>query len=347
MIRHRIHDHFAVATASAALKAETRTFDCGAGRGAFREAADASLVPRVPAAARAGVGRRARRVGGSALPALRRTARIAVALLATALLGACASAPKMAQHGIPTDRELAPVRAQPHARADRFLDVDAMLAARSATLPRVIVADGAAGDDITPAQAALVANRAARDVCNALAPHLELVERGGDLDVELRLIALQPTSRGVAGVSEVIGYFAPVSVRLPVGLGGLAIDGLARSADGDVLVLRWAEGANALTESALISTIGDAYQLANEFADDFADAVVDPRGRDGETRRKLDRAQREANKALCRDRFGSRSVAGLGASFLLPLAPEMLDEGAPGSPGTAIGGDGRKDGLHD
>jgi len=347
MIRHRIHGDFAVAPPSAALKAETGTSDCSAGCGAFREAGDASHVPRVPAAARAGVGRRTRHVEGSALPDLRRTARIAMSLLATALLGACASASKMAQHGISTDRELTSVRAEAYARADRFLDVDAVLAARSATLPRIVVADGAAGEDITPAQAALVANRAARDVCNALAPHLELVERDGDLDVELHLIALQPTSRGVAGVSEVIGYFAPVSVRLPAGLGGLAIDGVARGADGDVLVLRWAEGANALTESALISTIGDAYQLANAFADDFAEAMVDPRGREGDTRRKLDRGQREANKALCRARFGSQSVAGLGASFLLPLAPEMIDEGAPDSPGTAIGGDGRNDGLHD
>jgi len=329
MIRHRIHGDFAVAPPSAALKAETGTSDCSAGCGAFREAGDASHVPRVPAAARAGVGRRTRHVEGSALPDLRRTARIAMSLLATALLGACASASKMAQHGISTDRELTSVRAEAYARADRFLDVDAVLAARSATLPRIVVADGAAGEDITPAQAALVANRAARDVCNALAPHLELVERDGDLDVELHLIALQPTSRGVAGVSEVIGYFAPVSVRLPAGLGGLAIDGVARGADGDVLVLRWAEGANPVTEDAKVSRIGDAYQLAGDFADDFAAGLVDPRAAAGDRRPRLDEATVDANRVACLARFGRANPAGRGASILLPLAPEAIDAGAP------------------
>ncbi|MCE3003619.1 MAG: DUF3313 domain-containing protein [Xanthomonadaceae bacterium] len=255
--------------------------------------------------------------------------RIPIVLLAAALLSACASAPKVAQRGIATDRELTPVREEAYARADRFLDVDAVLAARSATLPQVDVADGAAGKDITPAQAALVANRAARDVCNALAPHLELVESDGDLDIALRLTAVQPTSRGAAGVSEVIGFFVPGPFRLPAGLGGLAIDGVARNDGSDVLVLHWAEGANAVTEGARISTIGDAYQLAAEFADDFAKALVDPRGKDGDTRARLEPAQRDANKALCRERFGSANLAGRGASILLPLAPEAIDDGAP------------------
>lgn len=357
MSSQRNLDLAAVALASATPNVGTKALDCSAGLDARRTGPDRRLGRsfRVASNGRHGqraltpapAGRRTLPAERSAFPGLCRMLRMAIALLAIGLLGACASAPKVAHHGIATDRELTPVRDDRHARADRFLDADAVLAARSATLPRVDIADGAASENITPAQAALVANRAARDVCNALAPHLELVERDGDLDVELRLTSLQPTSREVAGVSEVIGYLVPVSVRLPAGLGGLAIDGVARDADGDVLVLRWAQGANAISDSALVSTIGDAYQLASEFADDFSEAVVDPRGKEGDTRVKLDRRQREANKALCRARFGSQSVAGLGASFMLPLPPEMIDDGAPDSPGAVTDEDGRNDERHD
>lgn len=259
--------------------------------------------------------------------------RILTALATASLLTACASAPKVAQRGIPTERELTPVRDDTYAKADRFLDVDAVLAARSASLPRVDVGDGALPKDISPEQAALVANRAARDVCNALAPHLDLVDDDGDLEIALRVVAVQPTSRGAAGVSEVIGFFVPGPFRLPAGLGGLAIDGVARDDGSDVLVLHWAEGANAVTEGARISTIGDAYQLAGQFADDFAKALVDPRGKDGNTRAKLDPERREANKARCRERFGSANLAGRGASILLPLAPEAIDKGAPAANG--------------
>jgi hypothetical protein len=255
--------------------------------------------------------------------------RILIALLTTVFLQACASAPKVEQRGITSERELTTVRDEDYAQARRFLDIDAVLAARSANLPQVEVADAVNSADVSVAQGKLVANRAAREVCTALAPYLVLREADGELDIALHLLAVQPTSRGAAGVSEVIGLFVPGPFRLPAGLGGLAIDGVARTRGEDVLVLQWAEGASAVMEDARISTIGDAYQLADDFADDFAAALVDPRGKQGDKRPRLDPAQREANQALCRDRFGRASVAGRGASFLLPLAPEAIDEGAP------------------
>jgi hypothetical protein len=255
--------------------------------------------------------------------------RTLTALLTTLLLQACASAPKVEQRGIASERELTTVRDEDYAQAKRFLDIDAVLAARSANLPQVAVADAVTTEDVSIEQGKLVANRAAREVCNALAPYLVLREADGDLDIALYLLAVQPTSRGAAGVSEVIGLFVPGPFRLPAGLGGLAIDGVVRTAGEDVLVLQWAEGASAVMEDARISTIGDAYQLAGDFADDFTAALVDPRGKEGDKRPRLDPAQRKANQALCRDRFGSANVAGIGASFLLPLAPEAIDEGAP------------------
>ena len=230
------------------------------------------------------------------------------------------------------------MRDEDYAQAQRYLDIDAVLDARSARLPTIDVAESATAEGITDAQTRLVANRAAREVCNALAPFLELRQDEADLDIALRLVAVQPTSRGAAGVSEVIGLFVPGPFRLPAGLGGLAIDGVVRARDEDVLVLQWAEGASAVMEDARISTIGDAYQLAGDFADDFTAALVDPRGKEGDKRPRLDPAQRKANQTLCRERFGSASVAGRGASFLLPLAPEAIDAGAPEAAGEAAAG---------
>ncbi len=260
-----------------------------------------------------------------ALLLTRRFAPIAVLLL---LVG-CASAPKGAPDGLATARTLETLRDEPHARTARFLDAEAALAAESVSPPTITIADGAAGKGLDAGQVALVANRAAREVCNALAPYYRITDETPDLAIELRITSVAPTSAGAAGVSEILGVFVPGPFRLPAGLGGFAADGAARAPGGDVLVLRWAEGANPVTEGARVSRIGDAYQLAGDFADDFADALRDPRGRDGERRGRLAEAGIASNRAICLARFGRANPAGRGASILLPLAPEAIDAGAP------------------
>jgi hypothetical protein len=253
----------------------------------------------------------------------------ATTLSAALLLTACASAPKPSAAGIETTRTLTTVKDETYAQAERYIDADAVLAASSVGLPVVRVAEGAVGEDITPAQAALVANRAARDVCTRLARRYRIDEASPDLAIELVVTAIRPTSSGAAGASAVLGVFVPGPFRLPARLGGFAADGAARANGEDVLVLHWAEGAGAITEDAKVSAIGDAYQLAGDFADDLTAALNDPKGRDGETRPALPTAQREAGKARCEARFCKASAAGRGASFLLPLAPEAIDAGAP------------------
>ncbi|MFN8768668.1 MAG: DUF3313 family protein [Lysobacteraceae bacterium] len=245
------------------------------------------------------------------------------------LLVGCASAPKASQDGLASARTLETLRDEPYARAARFLDAEAVLAARSVSPPRVAVAEGAAGEGIAPGQATLVANRAAREVCQALAPYYRITDEAPDLAIDLRVTSVAPTSAGTAGVSEILGVFIPGPFRLPAGLGGFAADGAARAPGGDVLVLRWAEGANPVTEDAKLSRIGDAYQLAGDFADDFAAALVDPRAAAGDRRPRLDEATIDANRAACLARFGRANPAGRGASILLPLAPEAIDAGAP------------------
>lgn len=257
--------------------------------------------------------------------ALRTIAATACALL----LGACASAPKPGAVGIASERTLETLRDEDYAQSERYLDADAVLAAQSVSLPAVRVAEGAVGEGITPGQAALVANRAARDVCLALSRHYRIGDEAADLGVELVVTAIRPTSSGAAGASALLGVFVPGPFRLPAGLGGFAADGAARGAGGEVMLLRWAEGAGAITEDAKVSAIGDAYQLAGDFADDVAKALVDPKGADADSRPLLPADEREAGEARCVARFGRANLAGRGASLLLPLAPEAIDAGAP------------------
>lgn len=262
-----------------------------------------------------------------------RFAPAALALLVLLTLQGCASAPKPTARGISDERPMTTLRDEAFAQSERFVDADVLLAAQSAGLPTVRIVADASSVGISTEQAELVANRAARDVCNGLARHVRLDEANPDLSVELVVTAIRPTSAAAAGASAILGVWVPGPFRLPAGLGGFAADGAARKSGEPALLLHWAEGAGAITEDAKVSSIGDAYQLAAEFAEDFIRAFADPRGSEADTRARVDAATREASEALCDARFGTASIAGRGASFLLPLSPESIDAGAPEASG--------------
>ncbi len=253
----------------------------------------------------------------------------AAAIIGLLLQYGCASAPKDLVAGISSEQPTQTIRDKSYARAQRYLDAAAILRAHSLALPRIRVAEGAVGAGISAEQADLVANRASREVCLRLAPYMRLDDAGSDLEIELRVTAIRATSAVASGISAGLGVFVPGPFRLPAGLGGFAADGVARQGGRDLLVLRWAEGANAVTDSAKVSTIGDAYQLAAQFAADFSNSLVDPKGSAGSRRPRLDDTLVKANYARCQDRFGKASLAGRGASLLLPLSPEAIDSGAP------------------
>lgn len=262
-----------------------------------------------------------------------RAALAPLAALAMLALQGCASAPKPDVRGLSDERPMTTLRDEAFARSERFVDAEAVLAARSAGVPEVRIAADAAGAGISPVQAELVANRAARDLCNGLARHLRIDEHAPDLRVDVVITAIRPTSSTAAGLSALLGVWVPGPFRLPAGLGGFAADGAARKGDEPVLLLHWAEGAGAITEDAKMSSIGDAYQLAGDFADDFVEAFAEPLGAEAQNRARVDDATRDANEAPCRARFGRASVTGRGASLLLPLSPESIDAGAPAASG--------------
>jgi hypothetical protein len=63
--------------------------------------------------------------------------------------------------------------------------------------------------------------------------------------------------------------------RIPLGLGGLAMEAEATDQKGQQqAAMVWARGADAFTSKPKVSTVGDAYDLAKSFADDFSKLLV-------------------------------------------------------------------------
>lgn len=257
------------------------------------------------------------------------TATRALALLTTlALLQACASAPTVERAGA-SDVPLQTVKDRSTSQIRSFVDAEGLKALTKLGLPSVTMDAAAAHPKVSASQADLVANRAARDICNGLAAYFQLHESTDQAQVELRVLAVRPTSAATSGVSEVVGFFVPGPFRIPAGLGGLAVDGLITGVDQPLLLLEWAQGANPVTENARVSAIGDAYQLAGSFADDFVDlaraALAPAKGRAP----RLPSEVIDANKALCETHYGKTNLVGAGATLLVGIAPEAIDPGKP------------------
>ncbi|RAX37918.1 DUF3313 domain-containing protein [Rhizobium tropici] len=129
---------------------------------------------------------------------------------------------------------------------------------------------------------ALVANVISRALCVGVSDRFEVVDHreNADVIVHATITRIVPTNAAMAGVSTATSlganFVVPVPVpRLPFGLGGLAVEAEATTKDGkQVGAMVWAKGANAITTSARVSQVGDAYSLASSFGGDFSKMLV-------------------------------------------------------------------------
>ena len=244
--------------------------------------------------------------------------RPALAVLAALLGAGCASLPPAQEGDTPAGyRE---VRDQPHYRVAVRSGEAAWPLPAVFRLPEATVTEGATGPGITPAQAELVANHAARSVCLALAPWMQwtTADEGGRVVLDVQRIA--SSSSGLAATSAVIDAVVPGPFRLPAGLGALGIDSrIEAPAGAPLLEMRWARGANPLLHRARASSIGDAWELAPSHARDLKEALAPLKLAEQPD------AVRKANVAACEERFGRVSVAGRAASMFVPLSPEAID----------------------
>lgn len=255
-----------------------------------------------------------------------------ITIICVLALSACATAPTSRQKGIDTRQELRQIKEGRNSSIKQFVDKSRLDSIQSLGLPKLVIADGIVNSQIIQAQADLVVNRAGRDACRELANYFEIRsdENKPDLNLNFVVTAINPTNSAASGVSALLGVAVPGPFRLPAGLGGFAADGSANDVDGNQIVItQWAKGANAFTNDAKVSTIGDAYQLAGSFGTFFARLLINPEGMRNKNRVALDKIRVDNNRKSCDARFGKASLAGRGASLLLPLSPEAIDPGMP------------------
>jgi hypothetical protein len=129
---------------------------------------------------------------------------------------------------------------------------------------------------------ALVANVVSRALCVGVSDRFQVVDsrENADLIIHATVTRIVPTNAAAAGLSTAASFGAsfvtnvPVP-RLPIGLGGLAVEAEATNREGkQVAAMVWSKGANALTTTPRASQIGDAYSLASDFGDEFSKMLV-------------------------------------------------------------------------
>lgn len=208
---------------------------------------------------------------------------LAGAAVAAALLSGCASAPMTRGGSLASYDNLTPsdgLLAKSLVRVNK----DDVLAAKTVRIVPTTFAQ-TASPTLSQEQRHLVANVIDRSLCMGLSERLEIVgpDRPADLTAHALVTQASPTDEVAAGASKVVGFLptalgagVPIPVpRLPVGLGSLTVEAEVRDpASRQQAAMVWARGANSFTNSPMVSSAGDAYDLASSFSDDFSKLVV-------------------------------------------------------------------------
>jgi hypothetical protein len=234
-------------------------------------------------------------------------------------------------------------------RAQVSVSKGEVLAAKTVRIiPTSLLADEADGK-LSGEQRKLIANVVDRSLCIGLSDRFQIVPlaQPADLTVHAFITRVVPTDETAAGVSKVTSIAtsiatagAAVSVpvphlRIPIGLGGLALEAEALDPAGhQKAAMVWARGADTVTSRPKVSAVGDAYDLASSFGNDFSRLLVT--GTDPfkalpsiPSMQHVSALFGRAPKQAACEAFGrGAGVTGLlGGAIGLP--PEWTDKGAP------------------
>lgn len=216
-----------------------------------------------------------------------------LALSLLPLVSACAMVPLQETGSLSSYERLQPADSKFSGRKSRVLvDKDAVLAARSVLLVPTSFSGAAASAGLSLRDRRLVANAVDRSVCIALSDrfHIVLPPQTAELAVRVTIASIVPTDQAAAATTKaldigktvltttgVVETSVPIpSVRVPIGLGGIALEGEAVDPKGrQAAAMLWAKGASALFGNATrVSAVGDAYELASSFGNDFSELLV-------------------------------------------------------------------------
>ncbi|UGY15428.1 DUF3313 domain-containing protein [Bradyrhizobium septentrionale] len=272
-----------------------------------------------------------------------RSSSLAGAALAMVLLSGCASAP-MTRGGSLASYDNLTQSDGLLAKSLVRVNKDDVLAAKTIHIVPATFSQGAS-PTLSQEQRKLVANAIDRSLCVGLSERLQVValDQPADLTAYARVTQAAPTDEVAAGASKVVGILptalgagVPVPVpRLPVGLGSLTVEAEVRDpASRQQAAMIWARGANSFTSSPMVSSAGDAYELASSFSDDFSKLVVTgttPFGKppDLPSFDKIGASFGGKPKYAACEAFGRNpGLVGMAAGKL-GLPPEWSDKGAP------------------
>lgn len=163
-----------------------------------------------------------------------------------------------------------------------YADAQGLASAKTARIMPSAFSTSAAAEVPLADDRMLIANALDRTLCIGLSDKYRMVPEGvpADLTVRSTVTDIVLTDKIMAGVSTVttLGSSAvsPVGLpRIPIGLGGLAVEAEALDRDGvQRAAMIWSRGANSIQDSPRYSEIGDAYGLAAKFGDAFAELLV-------------------------------------------------------------------------
>ena len=176
-------------------------------------------------------------------------------------------------------------------KARTYVDGEGLTLMKTARIVPTAFAFGALPRINSEADRILVANAIDRALCVALSDKYQMVPTGQPADLTVRAVItnIVPTNKTMAGLSTVVSLGSnavlPVGIpRLPVGLGGLAVEAEAVDRAGvQRAAMLWARGANSIQNNPRVSEVGDAYGLSAKFGNEFARMLVigkEPEGLD-------------------------------------------------------------------
>ncbi|MBA3043483.1 MAG: DUF3313 domain-containing protein [Rhizobiaceae bacterium] len=221
---------------------------------------------------------------------MRRLVLAGIGLLLILLASGCTSVPLTEGGTLTSYNQLSPAKGK-FTKSRSFVDAQGLTAVRTVSILPTTFSTKAASRIKADQDRFLVTNALDRAVCVALSDKYQLVPAGQPADLTVRAVVtdIVPTNKAIAGVSTAVSlgssFALPVGIpRLPVGLGGLAVEAEAVDSTGmQRAAVVWSKGANSITNNARVSEVGDAYSLAANFGKYFSRMLMtgkEPKGLD-------------------------------------------------------------------
>lgn len=219
-----------------------------------------------------------------------RSTRWIVGFAALAVLAGCRTVPLQEGGTLTSYAYLSPAKGK-FTKTRTFVDAHALASVKTVSIVPTIFSFNANFRIKEPRDRALVANALDRALCVSLSDKYQIVASGqpADLTVKTVVTDIVATDKALAGLSTAVSLGSSVALpvgipRLPVGLGGLAVEGEAIDMTGKQRVaVVWSKGANSITNTPRVSEVGDAYSLAANFGRYFSRMLVagkEPNGLD-------------------------------------------------------------------